>query len=216
MNASKILSAVLVLALPLAAAALDRDAEMINSGNVIYRNYDSMHTLSGVARGEASLFNTPQWAVVVELGAGRVTCDAADAPIMCRVGAGLKRLFGTRTSLEALLACDFADSGGGFSDFGLTLCLEQRISGVEATVSPFVKAAVSVNAVETGSWSTGQTDTFTALGFRIGGGCDFELSEDVILVLEGAFLDSSDLTDSAYSDYADGWSATVALKYYFR
>lgn len=216
MNASKILSSVLVLALPLAATALDRDAQMVNSGNVIYRNYDGMHTLSGVARGEAKIFNTPQWGVVLELGAGKVTSDAPDAPILYRAAGGIKRMFGTRTSLEALLAFDFADSGSSFSDIGFSLLLEQRITGVEATVSPFVKIGASLNAVETGSWATGMTDNFTALGLRFGGGCDFELGEDVILVLEGSYLDSRDLTDSEYGDYADGWSATVAFKYYFR
>lgn len=198
-----------------AAHALDRGARVIGQAGVDFTSYKDMSAARVIVWDETSLSFEREWAVVAGLGAGEFfRSGMEDNPAMLFAALGAKWYPQPTTSVQLLGTCEWLVSGSGFRAIGGTAVVEQRFITQQSALSPFLTISASLQRTQANPWGVDE-ESFTSLVIKAGAGCDLIMSEDVTLVVLAAFTDSEASAHIANRGYADGWSGSVALKYYW-
>ena len=198
-----------------------------------------------ILRSETVVLGAESWAVVVgasggqmspELGAGRTSRHLVWSGTV-----GVKNYVASHHSLSLLGGYEWVESGKEWRIGGGTLAWEFRPLSAEAwrappmrsrgssftwsefspvsaeePISPFLGVDASLQNARVTSWLA-PSDTFRALVLRATAGCDFRLGKDFVFVFQGQLTDSSAWSrHCAYDDYADGWSLSLGMKYFWR
>lgn len=214
---TRILAAVCAMAALLPATesiAAERRARIIGEADVVFREYDAMRVVGVSALEEYALQFDDDWSVVAGIGAGRISSGNTSTPWLWSVGLGAKRHFLDVNDVQLLISGDWCGSGEDYMVVGGTLSLSHRFMPDESSCVPFVTAGISVFDAKATTW-VGATDRFMAMVLQGAIGCNFAMGNDYELTTKISVFDSSDLSDSALADYADGWSANIGLKYFF-
>ena len=211
-----------VVAIPMllavVAAGIERDAVTIDTAELTYESYKEMNIVSGIARVERAVYGESGWAILAAAGAGVISYDGATSPDLWYVGGGLKRHLTDYTSVSFMLDYQWANGGDEYKVMGGKLEILQRLLPADRPLSPYLRGSAAIADASIPMWGTSavQPDNFTALILELSVGCDFALGKECSLVVQGSFRDSSGLTDGIFAEqYADGYSALVALKYYW-
>lgn len=204
--------------LAVVATGIERDATSIDSAELSYQYLKEMSITKGVVRVERAVYGESGWAIRAALGAGRATHSGSGSPEVWYVSGGLKRVLTDYTSVSFLLDYEWVSGGDEYQVVAGRVDVLQRLLPTDRPLSPYLRGAVSIADARIPTWGTAATepDVFTALVLQLGVGCDFALSAECSMVAEVTYRDSSGLTDGAFGEqYADGYTALLALKYYW-
>lgn len=196
------------------AYALDRNASMIDSAGLNVRAYDHFDVTYGLINSETALLNESKWSIIGAVGAGTISAEGADK-MYWLADVGVKRYLKWDSSLALLGTFEWAESGKDMGVYGMKLAFVQRLMPVDETISPYIGIDLALQSAKITYWTTG-SDRFTGVALKAAVGCDFMLNEDCALAVEGAISESTDVSESLYGNYADGYSFQVALKYYWQ
>jgi len=205
-----IITALLAMGIATGAYAVDRDARMIGTGSLDFNSYKDMDSVRFTAWHEIALNNDRDWALVAGGAYGQISSGQTDADLWF-AALGVKWYPRLTTGISLLGV--YEGAGDNYRTMGALLGIEQRFIVEASGVSPYILANVTIQDAQVLPW--GASDSFTSLVLRGGVGCDVILTDDLTIVFQGMFIDSSDFGDNPNADYADGWSGTVALKYYW-
>lgn len=197
------------------AHALDRDARVIGQAGVEVISYKDMDAARVVFWDETALNLERDWAVVAGAGIGEFFGSGGNEKQgMYFVALGAKWYPQPTTSIQLLGSCDWAGAGGGFRLIGGTAALEHRFVTEQGALSPFIVGSASIQKALTDPWAVDQ-EAFTCLTFKAGVGCDLIMNSDVTLVMQATFADSQASKAHLDRNFADGWTGTIALKYFW-
>lgn len=209
------IAAILALCSATVANALDRDAREISQADVEVISYKNMDAARVVVWDETALKLERDWAVVAGAGIGEFFGSGGnEKKEMYFVALGAKWYPRPTTSIQLIGSCDWAGGGGGFRLVGGTASIEHRFVTEQGAISPFVACSASIQDSLIDPWGVDQK-AFTCLVFKAGGGCDLIMSSDVTLVLQAMFADSQAASVHLGRNYADGWTGTIGLKYFW-
>jgi len=198
------------------AVAIDRDADSIDAVEIAVSSYDNASRSVIRVRTERQMAETsPQWGMVASVSGGQFEPDGG-ADATCYGGSlGMKYYFSSLTSLLVEGAYMYYDAPGTFDTVGLNSELKHRLVSANGDVSPFILCAAAIEQADIpASASPLAADaSFEELILGVGGGCDFVAGENMAFVLEARYSESRDLSDGF--DYADGFTASFALQYYW-
>jgi len=209
----RIVAALLVMGIAAGAYAVDRDASMIGSANMDFESYKDMNSVRFTAWHEVALNNDRDWALVAGIAYGQMKSSGQEAQELWFGALGVKWYPWTTTGISLLGVYESTESGDNYRLSGGTLGIEQRFLTQSTGISPYIVASATMQSSRVVPWSA--SESFTSLVMRGGIGCDVILTEDLTVVFQGVFVDSSAFRDNPNSNYADGWSGTIALKYYW-
>ncbi len=199
----------------LAADAIEQDATMITSAAAKFISYKDQDGMLMTAMGEVAVHGAHHWTIVTGAGGGMLSHAGVANPDLWYLMGGVRLYFTDYASITFAAEYEWANSGTDYKAFGGTVSYRQRLLPAERPISPFFIFAASSQSVRATSW-VGDFDSVSVLLLELGMGCDFSLGQDLSLVLQGTVRDSSKISDGLYgSHYADGWTASLALKYYW-
>lgn len=202
-----------VVGLGLRASATDRDAQMIDWLAMDVMSFSDADGFGGSVWGETT-FATPRrdWALLFGGGVGQLSPDASELPDLnyWRVGVGLKYYFMPLTSLSAVGDYTrFDDEGDSDMKSGMAI-LKQRLVRAEAPVAPYVTGGIGAREREV---MTGSDDSVSETLLSVGGGIEFNMSEEFVIALDISYITADDTPDEAAE--LDGVVGQLQLKYYW-
>lgn len=208
------LAAVVVSIAMSPVSALEKGSRMVDSATVSYMSYKYMSVVRADACGQVALADDRSWALFVNGGAGMVTTDGTEDGMLWSVGGGVRYCLTAYNSIGVLASFEMVESGSDHQVVAGTINVEQRLFPPDQAVSPFLIASASVQNAKTTSW-VAESDSFSALVIQGALGCEFALRRDCGVLVQGIYSVSVGLEDSPYSDYANGWGASVAIRYFW-
>jgi len=197
------------------ARALDRDARIIDTLGVEVSLYDDAEVMAATLWSEIAV-NAPRrnWAILAGGSFGERSQDDVEDVTAWQAGVGLKYYLTWDMSFSLVGSYQQFDTGDDFDILAGTAAVQYRLVPADRPVSPFVRGQVTVADVDAPAVYFGaERESFTEVIMTAGFGCDFMMNEELAFVFEGAFSESEDASHGV--DYADGWTAGFAMKYYW-
>lgn len=198
----------------LTATGLERDALSIEALRLDGAAYDHSDeygvTITAATPVDGSGGN---WAVVSELGAGRLSQSSAPSFDRLHLKLGVKRYLASVTSIALLGGYTWYQGDDDFEIAELTLDARQFLFSTEAPVSPYVRVTGSLQFVEPSLQSPARTtESFRMTVVEALLGCEFRMQDKLAFVFEGGVSESESL-DSDGRGIADGWLLRIAMQY---
>ena len=229
MRTTWFLGLILLAALVVESAAIDRDARFIDTVSVEGEAMDDMDSLSLNLWGETLLApEREDWALLFGGGIGKLSPDTiftvseTDGTLVEReqsdvdfwqIGLGLKFYLAPPTSLSAVASyAEYEQNGVEREAKGATFTAKQRLLPADNPMSPFAKGSYTIRERSSFS-SAGTRGTFSENLFALGGGIEFGAGENFSFVFEAARVESDTSDDDA--EDLDGWRGSFAMRYYF-
>ena len=195
------------------ALALDRDVPFIDSLEAYYRQYDQFEAVGALIRGQAQIPSAPDLGLLLDLGWGSASTDAGTKNLWL-ASLGFRKELTPKSALNLGTEFTWVDSGSDLAVAGGRIGLDFRFCPAESPVSPFVNISAACHTGKSTPWTLPH-DRFTAAVLTFDGGFDFTLEDDVALVVRGQITQSLGFSGDAYADYANGWAASLGMKYYW-
>lgn len=193
---------------------IDRDADMIDSLGVVMLPFKNGKEAFSVQLWGESLIKDPSEKFAFLFGGqyGEVTPHRTDSLDYWSVSLGVKWYVMPRTSLAVIGEYGQYDESGTPSVRAGTLRLKQRIVPAEHAISPYILASMGLRSADEATIAkkgrlVHLDEASSETRVSLGGGCDFAMTDTMVIVLEGAYAEGDDLED--------GWLGSVAMKYYW-
>jgi hypothetical protein len=177
--------------------AIDYDAAHIDQLGIYGLSYKDGSQSGIFLKSEVRVWGNPDWAILVGGVMGQDSVNSSDSDFWTGE-------FGIKTYLSEMISVAFIVDYTNLEDWdtGITagsLVYKQRLVPANKGVSPFVQASIAYRAIDAGgdSSSTGE------IVGNIGAGCQFMLTSELGLVLEGSYL-HSEATASDGFEMQDG------------
>lgn len=210
-----VIAAVVAVCCATVAQALERDAKVVGKAEVDVVSYKNMNAARVVVWDETALNLEREWAVVAGAGVGRFFSSAEGGDVTMYFGAlGAKWYPRTTTSIQLLGSCEWAGSGSGFRVISGMATVEQRFITEQSALSPYVAFSAALQNAQVNPWGSDEKP-FSCMALKAAVGCDLIVSSDVTIEFQVLFTDSQDRDHNVNRDYADGWTGTVGLKYFW-
>ncbi|OGV63064.1 MAG: hypothetical protein A2283_23260 [Lentisphaerae bacterium RIFOXYA12_FULL_48_11] len=207
----KILSvmAVLFLALSVNSFAIDRDAKFIDSIGAYGMSYKDGQLLGLQVWGETALGKiNKDWALLVGVGAGTDSPDDSGDTDFIDGLAGIKYYLSDLTSLALVGSYMGYDSDSDMDITAASLIGKHRFIDASEGISPFCSASASYRAIDNGD------DNDSEIVGSVGLGCEFMLTEDLSIVLEGSYVRGESLNSDGF-ELKDAIVAAIYLTGYW-
>lgn len=194
--------------------AIDRDAAMIDTIAIVGSPFDSSDMVSVSLWGETAVRQATDWAFLVGGQYGRVSPHRIDdLGDFWGVGVGIKWYLTPVTAVSVLGEYgQYADVVGTPEVRTGTVTLKQRLLPADQPMSPFLEAAAGLRSSDAILDFEGREFRFedsesSEVVVTLGGGCDFAMTDDMVIVVEAAYSEGDGL--------ADGWLGTLGMAYYW-
>lgn len=198
----------------LTASALDRDALSIEALRLDVATYDHADEIGLALTDESPVAGSGgTWAVVSELGAGRLSQSVGPSFDRLHLKLGVKRYLTSATSIALMGGYTWYDDDDDFEIGAITLAARQFLSSPYAGVAPYVRVNGSLQFVEPSLQSPARTTASYRMSvIEVLAGCEFRMQENLAFVLEGGASESESLDDDGRG-IADGWLLRIAMQY---
>lgn len=196
--------------------AIDRSVDMIDEIEARYRVYDAIDTAGVLVRSETALAYDDDWSLIVNVGWSRILEKTVEQQNMWHVAFGPKMYLLENTRLTILAQADWTSEIDDFLAAGGTVMLEQRLINADAKLSPYVQVACSFLDVGAAPWSVDADADFTSWVVNLVLANDALLTPSATLTTRLELFDAIHSSDPTFKNWADGWAASVGLKYYFQ
>jgi hypothetical protein len=193
------------------ALAIDRDAKMIDAIAFQAGSFQDGGLMEGTLWAENATANK-NFALLFGGGIGTVEPDEGDSFSLWEVGLGLKYYVTPLTGLS--LIGTYTDLDIEENDQMLTgmVLLKQRFVPAARPLSPFLKVSAAIRSDKPFPHSD-DADTSSDLLGKLALGCDFSMTRDFVIVLEGAYEGELDL--SGGKSWKNGALGSIAMAYYW-
>ncbi len=213
LKAGFILTTALLLA-SVAAYAVPRDVDSVESANVLFRNYDAFDIYGGSIRSAVPLYHSQGlWFFTAELRGGRLTQD--EGPDFDQVGGELGLTYNMTPVTEIHGAAGY-DRYLGTPDFDAVTVrggIRQALLPNDAYIIPFLRASLSLQFLDpTIASPARQNASYDLSVLEVGGGIVVRTQKTLRWVFEGGRSQSSAL-DNDGPDLMDGWTLRIAMMY---
>jgi hypothetical protein len=208
MRMNQLASLVIALVLTTSyAIAIDRNASMVDTVRIDATSYDHADSVLVRVTGETAVEDTGgMWAILAGIGAGSFDPKNNGDYDTLAIELGVRNYLTRLTSISILGGYTWLDGPTDLEVGTITLSAKQRLQAPSEPVSPFIRLNASLQFVD-------DVDSYDVLVLSASAGCDFAMSKDMALVFEGGISESEDIDDG--TDRADGWQASVAMRYYW-
>ncbi len=198
----------------LTVSGLDRDALSIESLRLDVAAYDRCDDIGLAITDETPITGSGgTWAVVSELGAGRLSQSSGPSFDSLHLKLGVKHYLTSVTSIALLGGYAWYDSDDDFEIGSITLAARQFLTSPFAGLAPYVRVNGSLQFVEPSLSSPARTtESYRMTVFEALAGCEFRMQEKLAFVFEGGVSESESL-DSDGRGIADGWLLRIAMQY---
>lgn len=171
--------------------AIDRDARFIDSLGIYGLSYKDGNQSAVFLTGETAVWQASDWAIVVGVFLGEDTYDT-DSDFL-RGQFGIKCYLSELASLTVL--ADYTDLDDRDATItAVSLSYKQRLISATKGVSPFLMLSAAYRAIDE-SGKSGNDDEIVGTA---GAGCQFMLTDELGLVLEGSYLHSESLNKDGF------------------
>jgi opacity protein-like surface antigen len=208
-------AAAALAAATLTVGAIDRDASMIDT--VAFDGFmsDGVDLARLGLSSEIGLATVHRdWSILAALGFGQVSPDAGINGELWFVGLGVKYYVTDLTSVALTGHYESWDEPADIGISGATLALKHRLVPAHEVISPFLTAGASMEEMTVEFRGTPAEDSLTQIGIDVGAGCDFMLSDDMALVLQGGYT-LTEKVSGGPDDTDDGWHVFAGMAYYW-
>lgn len=201
--------AVLFLAFSVNSFAIDKDAKFIDSIGAYGMSYKNGQLHGFQLWGETALGKlNKDWAFVAGLGFGTDSPDDNGDTDFIDGLAGLKYYFSEFTSLALVGSYMGYDSDSDIDISAASLLGKHRFISAEEGVSPFFTASVSYRSIDI------EDDNDSEIVGSAGLGCEFMLTEDLSIVIEGSYVRGESLNAHGF-ELKDAIFAAIYLTGYW-
>lgn len=212
--------ALLILLTSIAGAqATDRDAVIIDSFAVNVADLDDIDSIGASLWGRTAIgLPREDWSLLFGGAFDELSPDNEHNIDAWTVGIGLQYYISSLTTVSGVGSYTRYDQGSGTEDKdakAATATIRHRFAEADASISPFLKGAVTFRDRTTFSSYDPELedDTFSEFLVTAGGGAEFRMNDDWSFVFELGYVAADASADNA--EDLDGFTGSVAMQYYW-
>ncbi len=196
------------------ASALERGASSIEALRFDGASYRHTRYMGGVISADVPVANTSgAWAIVAEIGAGRLSQTSGPSFDRLQVQLGARRYLGALTSLALTGGYAWYDADDDFEVGMVTLSGRQFLVSPQSPVAPYLRVNGSLQYVDPSLASPARrTSSYRMAVVEVLAGCEFRMKEGLAFVIEAGGSESEAL-GSGGTGFADGGLVRIAMQY---
>ncbi len=194
--------------------ALERGAQSIEAVRIEGASYRRCEDMGLTISTDRVVDNTAgAWAVIAEIGGGRLSQKAGPSFDRLQLGLGVKRHLGLMTSFSLLGGYRWYQGDDRFEVGAVSFSGRQFLVPPVYAVAPYIRLNGELQFVDPSLSSPGrQTGSYRMVVLEALAGCEFRMREGLAFIFEAGVSDSETLSGGGTA-YADGFLLQFAMQY---